>query len=94
LPFATYPISKFATELPIELKLERKENGLRKLVLRQVAKNLGLPQFIVEKPKKAIQYSTGVNRILKRLAAQQGLTAKEYVEKTFSQFSRRMSKYD
>jgi asparagine synthase (glutamine-hydrolysing) len=94
LPFATYPISKFATELPIELKLERKENGLRKLVLRQVAKNLGLPKFIVEKPKKAIQYATGVNKILKRLAAQQGLTAKEYVEKTFSQFSRRMSKYD
>ncbi|NWG10135.1 asparagine synthetase B [Candidatus Bathyarchaeota archaeon] len=81
LPFATYSIAKFATELPIELTMERKENGLRKLVLRQVAKNLGLPRFIVEKPKKAIQYTTGVNEVLRRLATEKGLTVKEYLQK-------------
>ncbi|NWF87058.1 asparagine synthetase B [Candidatus Bathyarchaeota archaeon] len=86
LPFATFQIAKFAMELPIELKMERKENGLRKLVLRQVARNLSLPQFIVEKPKKAIQYATGVNKVLKKLATQKGLSVKEYLQKTFQTF--------
>lgn len=91
LPFATLQIAKFAIELPIELKMERKENGLRKLVLRKVARNLGLPQFIVERPKKAVQYATGVNKVLKKLAIQKGLSVKEYLQKTFQQFSKHFS---
>jgi len=81
LPFATYSMAKFATRLPIKLLMERKENGLRKLVLRQVAKNLGLPRFIAEKPKKAIQYTTGVNKVLRRLATEEELTVREYLQK-------------
>ena len=62
LPFATYQIAKFATELLVELKIEKKDSGLRKLVLRRVAENLGLPHFIAKKPKRAIQYATGVTK--------------------------------
>jgi asparagine synthase (glutamine-hydrolysing) len=91
LPFATYQIAKFATELPVELKIEMKDNGLRKLVLRQVAENLGLPQSIAKKPKRAIQYATGVNRTLKKLATMKGMPMKEYIQETFQTVLKKMT---
>jgi asparagine synthase (glutamine-hydrolysing) len=83
LPFATYQIAKFATDIPVELKIEMKDNELRKLVLRRVAENLGLPQSIAKKPKRAIQYATGVNKTLKKLARTKGVPMKEYIQETF-----------
>lgn len=94
LPFVTYQMARFAVEMPVELKIERKEDGLRKLVLRQVAKNLGLPQFIVEKPKKAIQYATGVNNALKEIARNEQVSLKEYLERTFQTTFRKMIEHD
>jgi asparagine synthase (glutamine-hydrolysing) len=83
LPFATYHIARFATSLPLELKLQPSSNTLRKLVLRQVATNLGLPQSVVDKPKKAIQYTTGTSKVLNKIAKQQGLSVNEYLRRTF-----------
>jgi len=85
LPLATYRIAKFATLLPLELKIERSEDTLRKLVLRRAAQNIGLPKSIVEKPKKAIQYTTGVAAALKKLAKNHGLSLNEYLQKTFQE---------
>jgi len=90
LPFATYQIAKFATELPVELKIEMKNNALRKLVLRRVAENLGLPQFIVKKPKRAIQYTTGVNKTLKKLATMKGMPMKKYMQENFQIILKKM----
>jgi len=83
LPFATYQMAKFAIDLPLELKIESPTNSLRKLVLRRVAENLGLPQLIVKKPKRAIQYTTGINKTIKKLAKRKGLPIKEYLQNTF-----------
>jgi asparagine synthase (glutamine-hydrolysing) len=83
LPFATYEIAEFAKDLPLELKIRPASDQLRKLVLRRVAENLGLPQFIVEKPKRAVQYSTGITKTLKKLAKREGLSLKEYVKNAF-----------
>jgi asparagine synthase (glutamine-hydrolysing) len=91
LPFATYQIAKFATELPVELKIKMIDNGLRKLVLRRVAENLGLPQFIAKKPKRAIQYATGVNKTLKKLATMKGMPMKEYIQETFQTVLKKMT---
>jgi asparagine synthetase B (glutamine-hydrolysing) len=91
LPFVTDSMLKFATELPLNLKIEKKEHGLRKLVLRQVAHNLGLSKGIVEKPKKAIQYTTGADKVLKRLAASKGLTVTVYLQKTFQAVLKRLN---
>lgn len=82
LPFANYQIAKFAIKLPLELKIEPQKLQ-RKLVLREVAKNLGLPQFVAEKPKKAIQYATGVNKSLGKLARRKGMSLKEYLQDIF-----------
>jgi asparagine synthase (glutamine-hydrolysing) len=90
LPFATYQIAKFATDLPVELKIGLSDDDLRKLVLRRVAENLGLPQFIAKKPKRAIQYATGINNTLRKLAKREGLAIKEYVQKTFQTVVKKM----
>jgi asparagine synthase (glutamine-hydrolysing) len=89
LPFATFPIAKFAVNLPINLKMERSNRTLRKLVLRQVARNLGLPQFIAEKPKRAIQYTTGTSKILRKITKQKGVSMNEYLQKIFRNINRR-----
>jgi asparagine synthase (glutamine-hydrolysing) len=84
LPFATYKIAKFAIDLPIELKIKLPDDGLRKLVLRRAAEDLGLPKFVVERPKKAIQYATGISNVLKKLARKNKLSTNEYMQRIFS----------
>lgn len=83
LPFASYEIADFALSLPVELKIEKKADSLRKLVLRKVAENIGLPASIAQKPKRAVQYSTGINGALKKIANKQKRTIKEYVNALF-----------
>ena len=85
LPFASFQVAEFALSLPIELKITRKSDGLRKIVLRKMAKNIGLPSNIVEKPKKAVQYSTGVNAVLGKIARKHGNTINEYVKMLFAE---------
>lgn len=80
LPFATYKMAEFATSLPIELKIDREENSLRKLVLRHAAENMGMSRLVTEKPKKAIQYTTGVSNALKKLAKEESLSVTEYLD--------------
>jgi asparagine synthase (glutamine-hydrolysing) len=94
LPFVTYQIAKFATELPAEIKVEMKDNGLRKLVLRRVAENLGVPQFIAQKPKRAMQYATGVNKTLKKSARMKEMPMKEYVQETFQTVLKKMKRHE
>jgi asparagine synthase (glutamine-hydrolysing) len=83
LPFATHSMAKLATTLPLGLKMERTDSTLRKLVLRRVARDLGLPQPIVDRPKKAIQYATGVSKALKKIAKREGVSTNEYTRKIF-----------
>jgi predicted DsbA family dithiol-disulfide isomerase len=54
-------------------------------VLRRAAQNIGLPKSVVEKPKKAIQYTTGVAATLKKLAKNRGFSLKEYLQKMFQE---------
>jgi asparagine synthase (glutamine-hydrolysing) len=83
LPFASYEIADFALSLPVELKIQKKADSLRKLVLRKVAENIGLPASITQKPKRAVQYSTGINDALKKIANKHKRTIKEYVNALF-----------
>ena len=83
LPFLDREVVCFSLSLPVSLKIECAENALRKKVLRRVAQNLGMPPFIVNRPKRAIQYETGVDKALRRLAREEGLSLREYVKKAF-----------
>ncbi len=82
-PFAYLPLVDYALRLPISLKL-RIVGGkvVRKYILRRVAADLNLPSSVVERPKKAVQYSTGVQKILLKEAKRRGLTLTGFL-KTF-----------
>lgn len=62
LPFANKKLADFVLTLPEDYFIK---NGQRKYLLRQVAKDLGLPDKLVNQPKKAIQYSTSVMKRLR-----------------------------
>ena len=86
LPFASFNLVEFALGLPVELKIESKAVTLRKLVLRKVALNAGMPTAMAQKPKKAVQYSTGINDAIKRIAKTHKKTVNEYIGEIFQQF--------
>ena len=83
LPFIDCPVIDFALRLPLRLKINSTEDKLRKHILRRVAHNLEVPGILADKPKKAVQYTTGVTKALQRLAKNKNQTLREYIEKTF-----------
>jgi asparagine synthase (glutamine-hydrolysing) len=88
LPFASFELAEFALSLPLECKMEQKPDTLRKLVLRKVALNVGMPASVVDKPKKAVQYSTGINNAIKRVAKKQDKTVNQYISELFEESKR------
>jgi asparagine synthase (glutamine-hydrolysing) len=92
IPFGSYEMVEFATSLPTELKFECKADSLRKLVLRKAAEDMGIPKDIAEKPKKAVQYSTGTSDVLKKIAKKHNQTLKEYINGLFLEMKGRAMK--
>ncbi len=84
LPFIDREVVGFALSLPLELKIESADDLLRKRILRKVAANLKIPDFIADRPKKAIQYATGIDKALRRIAGSEGLTVRDYLNKLSS----------
>ena len=66
LPYASLDLVKYAVTLPVNLKLNHRTGG-RKIVLREVAKALGLPDELVNREKKAMQFSSGVFKIVSKM---------------------------
>ncbi len=66
-PYLQWDIIKAALSIPVEFKV-RRENGevIRKYILRKIAEKY-LPKEVAWRGKKAIQYSTGISKILKKL---------------------------
>lgn len=89
LPYATRSLVDFALGLPIRMKIDPAANGLRKIVLRKAAEKMGIPAQIVRRPKRAIQYSTGVAKALRKIAKKEGLTLRGFIQKVFQDFKSR-----
>ncbi len=72
-PFAYLPLVNSALELPVNLKVQVSRTGAtRKYILRRLAEKWGLPANIVNRPKKAFQYSSGVQKVLVKEARRKG----------------------
>jgi len=48
------------------------KNNVEKYILRQTAKEMGLPDYITKRKKRAIQYSSNCQKSLKKLAKKRG----------------------
>lgn len=60
-PFTGQDIIDLGRSIPITFKIR---HGVRKAVLRNAAVILGVPEELVSTPKKAAQYSSGIQRIV------------------------------
>ncbi|WP_440945145.1 asparagine synthetase B family protein [Methanosarcina sp. T3] len=89
VPFLDKEVIKTGLAISPELKVLKK-NGYytRKYILRKVAEGL-IPPEILWKEKKAMQYGTGVQKVLDRLARDSGFSKKQgsHIEKYFIQIA-------
>ena len=54
-----------------------------KLLLRKIGKDIGLPEFVYNRPKKATQYGSGIDKAIRKLAKEDGYRGVEDYLKTF-----------
>ena len=84
LPFSDWSLIDFGLGLPINLKFSVNEGSSRKLLLRELGRRIGLRDTVAFRRKRAIQYSTGVSRALRRLARRRGMTSSQYLTERFN----------
>lgn len=82
VPYLDSEVIKVAFSIPVELKIK---SGMRKCILREVARKRGLPEFIYAREKKAVQYSTGVDRALRRISREKNKSLEEYLREIYEQ---------
>lgn len=66
VPFLDREIINIAFNIPIKYKIKGGDDSLRKHILRDLALDMGAPDFIAKRPKKAAQYGSGIDKILRR----------------------------
>jgi asparagine synthase (glutamine-hydrolysing) len=82
-PFADLGVIRFSLAIPSEFKVKDGNDVTRKWILRAVARDLGVPESIVWRRKKAIQHGTGVEHAIIKLAKSRNLSAHSYLEQIF-----------
>ena len=90
VPFLDREVIKVGLAIRPELKVLKTDGGYsRKHVLRQAAEGL-LPPELLGKEKKAMQYGTGVQKVLDKLARDSGFSKKEgnHIEKYLAMVAR------
>lgn len=92
IPYLDDEFKNYSMEIPFELKIhELAENEeikfscydeinnkkfIRKFILRFLAEELQIPDFIINRQKKAAQYGSGTQKILNKIARDHGFKAK------------------
>jgi len=66
MPYINKKVVENAFSLPVKYKINVL-NGDRKIILRSIAKELGLVKEIYLHPKKAMQYSSGIQKVISRI---------------------------
>ncbi|MDI9624444.1 MAG: asparagine synthetase B [Methanothermobacter sp.] len=66
VPFLDREIINIAFNIPIDYKIKGSDDSLRKHILRDLALEMGVPAFIARRPKKAAQYGSGIDKILRK----------------------------
>jgi len=86
VPFLDVDVIHRAMTIHSALKIQDKTDKLRKRVLRKTAEMLEVPSEAVERPKKAVQYGSGINKAIERLAIKNGYKHLEaYLKAVFDQ---------
>ena len=83
-PYLSLDVVNIASRIPIEFKVAGPNDVLRKLVLRMVGKICDLPDEIVNKKKRAVQFGSGVTKAIKQIARKNGFkNSTEYLSERY-----------
>jgi len=74
IPFLEDELIKFALQIPGEYKIN-KEN--KKIILREIAEELGIPKEFAWRKKIAAQYGSGFDKAIRKLAKKNGFQYKK-----------------
>ncbi len=77
LPFLDLRLIEYSLKIPAEMKINETGN---KLILRQVARDLGVPKEFAMRKKRAAQYGSKFDKALEKLAKKQKKLKSEYLE--------------
>lgn len=111
-PFLDEGFVDFALGIPVELKVAEVEGEpeyacvdevggkrvIRKFILREAAGKAGVPETILNRPKKAAQYGSGAMKVIEKLARKSGAKSEAsdagrsdyvrfYIERVFDEVS-------
>jgi asparagine synthase (glutamine-hydrolysing) len=65
-PFLDPDFIDLALNIPIKYKIKSYDDNLRKHILREIGEDLAIPDYVVNRPKKAAQYGSGIHKILSK----------------------------
>jgi len=77
VPFLDDDLIKKAMGIPGERKINAEH---KKIILREIAEELGLPKEIAWRQKQAAQYGSGFDKAMDKLAKKAGMSKSEYVK--------------
>lgn len=86
VPFMDKNVIEIATKIPVKYMLKSGDDNIRKHILRDVAMELKVPEDVAYRPKKAAQYGTGIDKIIRKKLS------KKEPYKTFIEESRRKNR--
>lgn len=64
-PFLDMDVIKSAMAIPVKYKMNIE--GEKKIILHEIAKEIGIPKLAYERPKKAAQYGSGIHKMMTKL---------------------------
>lgn len=66
VPYLDVNVINTAVKMPYDFLLKSSDDNIRKHILRDVALKLGVPREIALRPKKAAQYATGIDKVIRK----------------------------
>lgn len=87
-PFSDPDVIRFSLTVPSQLKVKDQSDVMRKWVLREVAKQVGLPDEMAWRRKKAIQHGTGVENAIRALAKKRAIPVDKYLAELYEAVTR------
>jgi len=82
MPFIHKDLADFCISLPYEYKIKTINNQkVRKYILRKLGEHLGLSKELASTEKKSAQYSSGIMKIMLKIAKNKNLQLTEYIER-------------
>ena len=87
LPFLDNELVEYAVKIPAEYKIR---DGIKKYILREIAKDEGIPHDFAFRKKEAAQYGSRFDRALEKLARREKKTKSAYLSQFLPHANKRL----